>query len=770
MTDQGSRRPLKLILPKQGAERKTNTGGGKLTPFRDVNQELRTSLSNQLQNINNYFVANPDKTLLPIKTQLISKAFAKSHRPDKLFDDASCPITGAGKLGELFLKATPQGLKVLIERIESNETQKVVKDISTLESLEPITAAYRLRGMDSNSILERSPRHSQGFVVRVKLFDFGYHDAEDQFTKEFIALCEARNIEYNASHYSSDRTFSVVCKNTEDLDQLSNVVGIRSISSMPTIKVLRPKAAQNLNLPNLPMPSIPKENLPSVVIVDSGIDKQIPELSAFTVDRQEFVAKTYQNTDHGTFVAGLVCWGSVINPNLKNVNSTECAVVDVCVVPNDDPSHGPIETLTEENFLQALETSLKKYADTHKVWNLSIGTNEVCTEDEFSQLAVELDDLQERYQVTFVISAGNYDYLPQLDFPRIGSQLNHGRITSPADSVLGLSVGAVSHLDYPDDGPNLHEPSPFSRHGNGPNFIIKPDVVHFGGTNNLDKTHESGIRSITKSGLAEDSGTSFSTPLVSRALAQIDHYIQPRPNPVVAKAILVHHSRDPRTEDRVPDGDEKYFGFGMPDVVPECLNCSAHSSTLIFDDALRPGYFLEWNDFPYPPSLIKNGKFYGEIWMTIAFSPSRGSNWGLEYCQTHIDASFGLIKERTNRKTGEITNYFKGLVPPEHKNPGELFETFQIQQLRKWAPVRTYYGNLGEKGEKGLRWRLKVSLLCRHEIDKSVDFSNQPFSLIVTINDPTKAHPVYDEMAQVISSRYQYQNLTVRSQETVTVR
>jgi hypothetical protein len=35
-----------------------------------------------------------------------------------------------------------------------------------------------------------------------------------------------------------------------------------------------------------------------------------------------------------------------------------------------------------------------------------------------------------------------------------------------------------------------------------------------------------------------------------------------------------------------------------------------------------------------------------------------------------------------------------GLVPPEHKNAGELYESYQVEKLRKWAPVRTYYGNM----------------------------------------------------------------------------
>jgi hypothetical protein len=160
--------------------------------------------------------------------------------------------------------------------------------------------------------------------------------------------------------------------------------------------------------------------------------------------------------------------------------------------------------------------------------------------------------------------------------------------------------------------------------------VIKPDLVHYGGSCSIDLTHIAGIRSVNGTTCAENLGTSFATPLVSRTLAQIYHQVTPTPSPVLARALLTHHARDPRTKQRVPDGDENFF-----------------------------------------------------------------------------------------RETGAIKTKFVGLVPPEHKNAGILYESYQVEKLRKWAPVRTYYGNLGEKGERGDRWRLKLQLLTRHAIEES---------------------------------------------------
>ena len=92
-----------------------------------------------------------------------------------------------------------------------------------------------------------------------------------------------------------------------------------------------------------------------------------------------------------------------------------------------------------------------------------------------------------------------------------------------------------------------------------------------------------------------------------------------------------------------------------------------------------------------------------------------------------------------------------------------MYETYQVEKLRKWAPVRTYHGNLGPKGERGDRWRLKLQLLTRHGVEQLDAYKPQPFALIVTICDPEAKAPVYDEMARSVLNRFQAQNLAVRA-------
>lgn len=769
----GERLFIKVILPKQGMEKKVIGRSGPSIPFRLVDSKFRQSLSSRIQAVEQA-IKTPAKKLgaVPARIKLVSKAIAKSHRPENIFSENTCPIVGAGKFGELFISATSQGLEKINQIVTRGTRDKIVKEISTVETIEPITPEYRLGGLTANDVLRYSPKTEDGYVTKVQLFDMNAPDIQAKMVNDFTTECETLKVKISKRSYSNNSYyFEAVCQNASQVDGLSKHVAVRSLKSMPVLRIVQPQVAEISQLPaNLPDPTSNIGDYPIVAVVDSGITDQIPKLNQWIAGRHSTVAAAYRNTWHGTFVAGLICWASELNPTLNEIDLTPCKVFDFQVFPNNDPDHGDTEALTEAELLQDLEGALQKFSNEIKVWNISLGTNEVCSLEDFSSFAVELDRLQEQYNVSFVISAGNYRDNPMLDYPRTGDQLTRGRITTPADSVLGIAVGSVCHQEHSKNGPKRGEPSSFSRHGAGPNYIIKPDLVHYGGTCTTDRSETFGVRSISNGTLGESLGTSFSTPIVSRLLANIYHNITPSPSPTLARALMTHHARDPRTGERVPDNEENFIGFGLPSDLRSCIECQSWASTLVFEDNLRPGYFLEWDNFPYPASLQRNGKFFGDIWMTVAFAPHRGQRWGAEYCESHIDAHFGVYYKRKNKKTGAITEEFKGLVPPEHKALGMLHESYLVANLRKWAPVRTYFGSLGTNGVRGDRWRLKVQLLTRHELANNQVAPPQRFALILTIADPEKRAQIYNEMAMSIRTRFQAENLALRPQTKIQVR
>ena len=144
---QPERLPIKLILPNQGKQKRVQGGGSPPKPFRPVDAEFRRSLSAQVT-ATHAAISPHFKEIgaAPIRIKLIANASAKSHRPHHLFSIDTCPIVGAGRLGELFVKATPEGLNRLNASITSGHSDQLVKELSCIESIEPITPQFRRSG------------------------------------------------------------------------------------------------------------------------------------------------------------------------------------------------------------------------------------------------------------------------------------------------------------------------------------------------------------------------------------------------------------------------------------------------------------------------------------------------------------------------------------------------------------------------------------------------------------------------------------------------
>lgn len=739
-------------------------GGGKNDPLKPVNEATREELLLQLLPIEDTLDSIPDESpYLPVRVQLEDNAIAKSHLPTDLFSHDLAPIIGAGRPGELFVQLSREGLNHLKRKIGVSETKDTIKSLSTIKRMELISRTSRLKNSTAEEILNKADaKEKGGRLILVELFKYPNPEDDKKKLDTFIGILTKQGIEARLIYRDQGRTIATVCRTTDEVNFIADQIMVQHVQYLPCYMPIKAQAfnkkALNVDL-NDGLPAV--EDCPIVAVVDTGVDQTNSQLAPWIVGCENYVPEAYRQTDHGTFVSGLLVWGDKLNPDIDSLEAFPCRILDVNILPGKADENGKAMPCSEPIFMQALEEAIRKHHREIKVWNLSLSGNAPVSLSRFSSGAVELDDLQERYNISIVVAAGNYSGTKQLPYPRSDYEKETGRITAPGDSVLGITSGSTAHVGS-SAGVQYGEPSPFSRNGPGPNHIIKPDLCHFGGNMQIEAPKRPiGITStIAGNQLADDIGTSFSTPLISRQLAHIYHTINPVPSPSLARAILTHAARDLRDDKgprRVPDQDDHYLGFGTPIEVSQTLECKPWMMTMVFEETLRGGVKFIWDDFPYPDCLInENGKFIGEIWMTLAYPPKRGKQWGSEYCETHVSASFGLVKLNKQGK-----EEYGSSVPPEHTNKGELYELHQVQKLRKWAPVRTYHRMISE-GIRGLRWRLMVDMISRHEFASAPQ--DQPFTLLLTIADPTHTKKVYNEMAVKLASRLQSQNINLRSQ------
>jgi len=753
--DRNVRLPIKVVVPSDADVVRPDHGGGGSKVFGEVTPGRREELDDEVGRVERYFQASFRSTPgLPAVARVVLKdeALAKSHRPTEVFDSASCPVIGVGSLGELYVSARPDGLRNLSQRLRHLTTKVGVAHISTIQTIAPFTGDDAL-GPGGRDRLGRRLEAS-GSSLKLRLFR--HHDAglDESIYRAFMERVRSLQLPLPESVYYAPalRIFRVERARAETIDSLAQFVGTQSLSTFPAYRVHRTaaRAVGSIDVGNFP-PPVAGVDYPVVGVVDSGIDPTNVCLAPWVVAREQFVPQGDRDHDHGTFVAGLAVHAGRLNqyPRFPDVSSR---ILDVQAIPASG-------CMTEDDLVTILEDVLPRYPGV-KVWNLSLTRDDPCEDQSFSDLAVALDRLQDQYDVTFVIAAGNYNELPLRGWPPddVGES---DRIAPPADSVRGLSVGSVAHLDKLSSRVRRHQPSPFSRRGPGPVFVPKPEVVHFGGNCDSSGAYvQTGVISTSGPGLlAENIGTSFAAPMVATLLANVESALVAPASRNLSKALLVH-SAVLECNAPTPAQDLKYRGFGVPGNLASVLTCTPWSATLVFETSLVPGLEFARSPFPIPDCLRgPDGAVRGEILMTAVYDPPLDPAFGAEYCRTNVDVSLGTYDPG---KTGKPEH--RKQVPAEPHDVSQLYERNLVEHGFKWAPVKVYRRTM--QRVSGRDWRLKVTVQHRSGFSSS---NPQSFALLVTLRDPERRLPVYDEVVAMMQ-RLGWITLDLEVQERVRAR
>lgn len=751
--DKNIRLPIKIVEYTKEDFSRPEPGGTARKIFDNyVTPEIRQRNVQQLNFVeryfNNWFKEEPH---LPAVAKVILKkdALAKSHRPSGLFAPNTCPIIGCRDFGELFVSVTRHDLINLRRKILTDQNRTSMANISTIDKIEPFTAKDAIGYIDPDNL-------KKVHELRLRLFTHNSPSVDRVLFQKFTKFVENMNLPtpQEISYAKNMKIFKLADVQLNHIDKLARFAGTQSLGTFPHFDLLKtasiPVAAaipKDFNKPDA------KLNYPVIGIVDTGTNPNDSILSPWVAQRHVYVPQSDADYNHGSFVAGIAIYGRHLNDN----RFPYCPVklIDVVAVPKDG-------RIPEYELLPILEEVLPKHPEV-KFWNLSLNIDPV-DDDTFSPFAIALDALQDKYKVTFVISAGNYTNTPLRGW--LPEDLGEAdRIFSPAESVRGVTIGSLAHLDRPGSRVKREQPSPFSRRGPGSAFLPKPELTHYGGNckPDLDYT-QIGVRSLNgQKSIAEWIGTSFSTPLVTAILANIEAAINSPVNPCLVRALAVH-SAVINTPALTPL-ELRYKGFGIPGDLTSILTCSPWEVTLIFEPELQPGLTFKKYPFPIPPCLFKkNDKVTGEIVMTLAYDPPLDPSAGSEYCRINVDASLGTCEIKDDKP---YDHKVKIWPLPKSKELSELYERYQIRHGFKWSPLKVYR-RLMPKGVKGKTWNLQLSMLERHNY-KFTKPEPQQVALIVTMRDPNKMAPVYDQtVTRMREIRWTTQDLQV--QERISIR
>lgn len=734
------RLPIKVVIPQDGDVVPKPGGGSPRKVFGEVTDEVRKSLLGQLGDVREHFRAVLQTQSSPAVARVVLKedSLAKSHRPKRLFTKDTCPVIGAETFGELLVSVDQNGLARLESQIKAAATKEVEADISTVSRIEPFKADDAAGHLGISGLQEFVKEHYPE-KIKLKLFRHGKREADEAVLIEFQKLLASLGIEgaEQVSYAKHLRIFRLKGVTADLVPRLAGFVGTQSISPFPQFGLF----AQYIPLgtpstKSFPPPD-PKITYPLVGVIDSGTDPGNALLSPWVFARDDDdVPASDQDNNHGSFVAGLIANGRILNHGDDRFPSAQAKIVDVVAMPKDGtPVH-------EDDLLATIKRAVAKFPEC-KVWNLSISkVSATCTDDSFSDLAIALDDLQEQHDITFVVCAGNYSLQPFRGWPA-EDLAGADRVFPPADSLHALTVGAVAHADHASTRVKKWQPSPFSRRGPGAAFLPKPEVCHIGG--NCDPTgdcRQVGVISVDGVGnLAEAIGTSFSTPLVSAILANVRSGVTDPISRNLAKALVVQSaalSSEPVTAQDLP-----YRGFGVPGELSDILTCAPWQATLIFEPQLLPDRRLFAKaDFPIPDCFRRSdNKVEGEFLMTLVYDPPREASAGSEYCRVNIDASLGTYDVGSDGKPAHSRE-----IRLQPKDYSALFEKRLVEHGFKWSPVKVFRRKLSRVS--GDRWRIVMEMLYRSEADVQLP---QSAALVVTLFDPERKKPVYDDVVRAIN-------------------
>lgn len=777
--------PIKFFQKRQKDEMDTEGGGKRQLPSwasAAIAAQKSSYMINVLGTVSqslNRKVRRNNYVPSVLKLKLNQDALAKSYRKEigSIFNVGELNIIGVSGQDELFIKVDDTSdLDGMIKNLQ--RANVAFPSFSTVVGISAINDIEEYQPELDSKVDTRE-------VLKVKLFSYGNSDLDGILIRTFERFCRDNQLSFQRASYTGDlNIYRLNGITTDALESLKEFDGVQLIAEMPTYDMSLTETTEDHDVPI----KAPKAGVeyPVVGILDTGI-ANIPHLAPWLhEDSITYYVEDDVNKRHGTFVAGVMIYGDDLEG--KAYTGFEgCKLFEAIVMPDLTK-----QKIYESELIEQIRDAISRY-DHIKIWNLSLGTDRDADLDDFSDFAKALDEIQEQHDVLICKSAGNCDNF-KINAPK-------RRIAKSADTVRGIVIGSLTHDKIDTDHAEKHNPSPFSRIGPGPAHLIKPDIVHIGGnagTDDRNKTVINPIKSFSVDGkLAKNIGTSFSTPRVSAIAAGLNSMLNESFNAILLKALIIHSAKYPE-EMKMNIADKlNTVGFGLPSNISDILFNEPNEITLILQDTLEKGNFIDILDFPYPESMVDDeGYFYGEITVTLITSPILESSQGAEYCQSNIDVMLGTYDNKTERDTSkpQIKNPIgadgrQNLLSSSiySKKAGQNMDTpFASERMLvsygdKYQPVKKWCINLDEFTEANKEnylkapknWYLKLKGLYRDYTESKADMQkinpSQDFCLMLTIKDTKKKGNIYNEVTQLLDN-FSFIHSNVKIREEVRLR
>lgn len=801
--------PIQVILNADGyrKDRETKRPASAGTDFLSGESSAfaahKEDLKQQLASISTHILEPSNVRLYGtsafIKVSMKPQALAKSHRPTtKIFRSDKAPEVGVDGLGELICEVNKQSLEWVQSAIEKAELIVSQRFNKKTELMEDAPTRYRceVSAIAKLEMWESSDRRNfeipvavewlsdprSGHVYHVELFrsitknvSFLQDQLSQSLIRELRELPKGIVVSFPKKFTRDDTVIEIKVTNSSQPTQFNEPGGQNIFDSSieyskdlethrKLLKVLESHPLiKRIHLPNLLItspstttthsgkhsfsPPTPGQNYPKVGIIDGGVSKQ---LDGWVVRRWGVLDSTHQQHDHGTFIGGLLVNGKQLNPHM-DIDPDGCMLVDIDVFPNSATpgvfaQYYPNGT---SDFFDEIEEAVRVCVEEHgvRVFNISLNAISPVHLERYSLDAQRLDQIADDYDVIFVISAGNLaasTMRPEwpADHTKAAAILatfRNDQIYVPAESIRNISVAALNPGNH--SGSIVDMPARYSRRGPGLRTGVKPDISHYGGAGSVCPTAGHGLTSVMPNGdVVTGCGTSYAAPLAAKMLASLASNIEGDVTRETLTALAIHNSNISNTLRRkeFQGAAQQLVGFGRPPAASDAMLNGDHEITLLFSSRLIQGKALEFK-FAWPNSLVlPGGKCQGNVKLTLVSSPPLDHKYGAEFVRVNIEAA--LQQEQPDGK-------FKSGLEPTYvffSKDDKVTEAELIEHKFKWSPVKVFGTSMPKGRGKSSNWRVMINYLTRS--GENLPLEGVPFSILLTISDPSKSKPIFQEM------------------------
>jgi subtilisin family serine protease len=741
VTDPQNFRPHIIIKDEPAAPVKREyTGGGASFPRADYNQHASkvTKEANELRALFSKS-ADSNTSKVYLKIELPADYKAEGSKGKIISDNLRAEIVGSPAENVAHISTNRKSFEDLTQELERYKTsnENVGKSkFSEVEGFSPIPFEEKV----SQRFLDSFTDESDGDAL-VELFqDMSNEDANSVSAaiKKFVESKGGQVVD--EGDVNSGRIIKVRSKRSV-LEELSKMfVSVQGIDTVD--QIISYEAIEGERLEDT-LTVLPNTSKATACIIDTGVVQGSRFLDG-SIIAQEYPFGTNKGVGvgHGTFVASRVIYGD----DIKGQATTGTMVPDVKVLSictKEFDALGNEQVVTIERLIRVIRDVVKRWHEQIKVYNLSIGCYPTkpgvlpgIKDDVVHPLAAEIDFLSRKYDVLFVISAGNYPHdgiNPTTPYPKYFDD-EVTRILSPSESMLAITVGSTAKEIATGCMATKDEPSPFTRRGPGFNGFRKPDLAIHGGNmgtgfRSVNHLMATGINSSGTS-IAYGNGTSFSAPIITRLAAKIFEYY-PLASASLVKALLLHFSDFKNSENFTPEVLANLIGNGIP--VSEGLSFSTkHSQTFLYQGEMD---FRDIIEVPFyvPKSLVnRKGNNVVNVKATITFYPETSKVLRKGYCKSHIRTKFIKIDSVGNEKD-------VGFSDAKEFDDGRYSTVIKMNKS---------FSNKVSPGD----WKVLVA----HESRWTLKDAKTRFAVVITVEDPKKeaAVDIYQSIRTEVPTRY----------------